>query len=296
VPLSALLFADLLYEAGLPREMLQVVTGDPAELGEVMVTHPAADLITFTGGAEIGRAIAARAGYRRLVLELGGNDPLIVLDDADLDLASTLAVQGSYKNSGQRCTAVKRILVQESVADRFVETLVDKSRAWRCGNPFDEASDMGTVISEQAARLFERRVGAAIEAGARLLLGNAREGALFPPTVLDRVRPDMELVREETFGPVSPVIRFRDADEAIAIANSTRFGLSSAICTNRLDLIPRFVSQLHVGTVNVNEVPGYRLEHTPFGGIKDSGLGYKEGVAEAIRSFTHQKTYSMPWA
>jgi putative phosphonoacetaldehyde dehydrogenase len=296
VPLSALLFADLLYEAGLPREMLQVVTGDPAELGEVMVTHPAADLITFTGGAEIGRAIAARAGYRRLVLELGGNDPLIVLDDADLDLASTLAVQGSYKNSGQRCTAVKRILVQESVADRFVETLVDKSRAWRCGNPFDEASDMGTVISEQAARLFERRVGAAIEAGARLLLGNAREGALFPPTVLDRVRPDMELVREETFGPVSPVIRFRDADEAIAIANSTRFGLSSAICTNRLDLIPRFVSELHVGTVNVNEVPGYRLEHTPFGGIKDSGLGYKEGVAEAIRSFTHQKTYSMPWA
>ncbi|HWJ55619.1 MAG TPA: aldehyde dehydrogenase family protein, partial [Vicinamibacterales bacterium] len=129
----------------------------------------------------------------------------------------------------------------------------------------------------------------------RLLHGNRREGALYSPTVLDHVSPDMDVVRTETFGPVSPVIRFRDIDDAIRISNSTAYGLSSAVCTNRLDYVTRFVRELQVGTVNVREVPGYRLELTPFGGIKDSGLGYKEGVQEAVKSFTNIKTYSLPW-
>jgi putative phosphonoacetaldehyde dehydrogenase len=294
VPLSALYFADLLYEAGLPGPMLSVITGDPKEIADELLTHPAVDLITFTGGVAIGKYIAAKAGYRRVVLELGGNDPIIVMDDADLDEASTLAVSGSYKNSGQRCTAVKRMLVHQSVLQRFTDLVVDKTRAWRHGDPADAHTEMGTVIDETAARLFEARVDEAVAQGARLLAGNRREGALYSPTVLDRVQPHMTLVREETFGPVSPIIPFADIDEAIRISNGTAYGLSSSVCTQRLDHIMRFVNELQVGTVNVREVPGYRLELTPFGGIKDSGLGYKEGVQEAMKSFTNLKTYSLP--
>jgi phosphonoacetaldehyde dehydrogenase len=296
VPLSALLFADLLYEAGLPPEMLSVVTGDPREIADELITNEHVGLVTFTGGVAIGKSIAAKAGYRRMVLELGGNDPIIVMDDADLDEASTLAVQGSYKNSGQRCTAVKRLLVHEAVATRFTEMVVEKTRAWSFGDPSDAKLEMGTVIDEAAARSFEARVNEAVAQGARLLVGNQREGALYSPTVIDRVTPEMTVAREETFGPVSPIIRFANIEEAIHIANGTAYGLSSAVCTNRLDYISRFVAELQVGTVNVREVPGYRLELTPFGGIKDSGLGYKEGVQEAMKSFTNIKTYSLPWA
>jgi putative phosphonoacetaldehyde dehydrogenase len=295
VPLSALLLADILYAAGLPPEMLSVITGDPREIADEMLTNPAVDLITFTGGVAIGKYIASKAGYRRVVLELGGNDPIIVMDDADIDEASSLAVQGSYKNSGQRCTAVKRLLVHDKVAAAFTEAVVAKTQAWRFGDPADKANEMGTVIDEAAARLFESRVDEAIAQGARLLAGHRREGALFAPTVIDRVRPEMTVVREETFGPVSPIITFASIDEAINLANGTAYGLSSSVCTNRMDHITRFVNELHMGTVNVREVPGYRLELTPFGGIKDSGLGYKEGVQEAIKSFTNTKTYSLPW-
>jgi len=294
-PLTALLLADILYEAGLPPPMLSVVTGDPREIADELLTHPDVDLVTFTGGVPIGKYIAAKAVYKRQVLELGGNDPIIVMEDADLDEAALLAASGSYKNSGQRCTAVKRMLVQEGVADAFVERLLARTRAWKYGNPADPAMDMGTVIDEAAARSFEERVNDATAQGAKLLVGNQREGALYSPTVIDHVRPEMNVVHTETFGPVSPVIRFRGIDDAIRIANGTAYGLSSAVCTNRLDYITRFVSELNVGSVNVREVPGYRLELTPFGGIKDSGLGYKEGVQEAMKSFTNTKTYSLPW-
>jgi aldehyde dehydrogenase (NAD+) len=294
-PLTAFALADILYEAGLPPEMLSVVTGDPAEIAEELLTSADVELVTFTGGVSIGKSIAAKAVYKRQVLELGGNDPLIVLADADLEEAAALAAAGSYRNSGQRCTAVKRILVEESVADRFVELLVEKTRAVRYGDPFDPATDMGTVIDGAAAMRFEAVVNEAIAGGARLLIGNVRRGALYSPTVLDHVTPQMTVVRQETFGPVSPVIRFKTVEEAIRIANGTAYGLSSSLCTNRLDMITRFVQELHVGSVNVREVPGYRLEMTPFGGIKDSGLGYKEGVFEAMKSFTNTKTYSLPW-
>ena len=294
-PLSALALADILYEAGLPPPMFSVVTGDPREIADEMLVNPDIDVVTFTGGVPVGKYIAAKAVYKRQVLELGGNDPIIVMADADLDEAATLAATGSYKNSGQRCTAVKRMLVQQDVADAFVDKLLERTRAWTYGNPADPKVDMGTVIDEAAARNFEAKVETAIAQGARLLHGNRREGALYSPTVLDHVSPGMDVVRTETFGPVSPVIRFRDIDEAIRISNSTAYGLSSSVCTNRLDYITRFVRELQVGTVNVREVPGYRLELTPFGGIKDSGLGYKEGVQEAMKSFTNVKTYSLPW-
>jgi aldehyde dehydrogenase (NAD+) len=294
-PLTAFALADILYEAGLPPPMLSVVTGDPAEIGDELLTSSDTDLITFTGGVAVGKHIAAKAVYKRQVLELGGNDPIIVLEDADIEEAASLAASGSYKNSGQRCTAIKRMLVQESVADRFVELLVEKTRAVKYGDPFDPAIDMGTVIDEPSARRFESVVNEAIAQGAKLLIGNVRRGALYSPTVLDRVRPEMTVVREETFGPVSPVIRFKTVDEAIRISNGTAYGLSSSVCTNRLDLMTRFIRELNVGSVNIREVPGYRLEMTPFGGIKDSGLGYKEGVLEAMKSFCNVKTYSLPW-
>ncbi len=294
-PLTAFALADILYEAGLPPPMLSVLTGDPAEIADELLTSEDVDLVTFTGGVSIGKFIAAKAVYKRQVLELGGNDPIIVLEDADLEEAATLAASGSYKNSGQRCTAVKRILVQASVADRFVELLVERTRAVKYGDPFDPTMDMGTVIDEPSARRFEAAVNEAVAHGARLLIGNVRRGALYSPTVLDGVSPQMTVVRHETFGPVSPVIRFKTVEEAISIANGTAYGLASSLCTNRLDLITRFVQELHVGSVNVREVPGYRLEMTPFGGIKDSGLGYKEGVLESMKSFCNTKTYSLPW-
>ena len=295
VPLSAFYFADLLYEAGLPAPMLQVLTGDPREIADELITNPLAELVTFTGGVAIGKHIAGRAGYRRVVLELGGNDPLIVLEDADLDRAAALAVQGSYKNSGQRCTAVKRMIVQKSIAAPFTELVVEKTREWTYGDPFDAANQMGTVIDEAAARLFESRVNEAVAQGARLLVGNQRKGALYSPTVVDQVDPSMTLIREETFGPVSPIITFDTVDDAIRISNGTPFGLSCGLCTNRQDAMTRFINELRVGSVNVWEVPGYRVELTPFGGIKDSGLGYKEGIQEAMKSFTNLKTFSLPW-
>jgi len=294
-PLTAFILADILYEAGLPPQMLSVITGDPREIADELLTNADVDLVTFTGGVPIGKYIAGKAAYKRQILELGGNDPIIVMEDADIEEAATLAANGSYKNSGQRCTAVKRMLVHESVADQFVELLVAKTRALKYGDPMDPDTDMGTVIDEAAAQQFEGVVNEAIAAGARLLYGNVRQGALYSPTVLDRVDPEMTVAKQETFGPVSPVIRFKTIEEAIRISNGTAYGLSSSICTNRLDYITRFIRELNVGSVNVREVPGYRLELTPFGGIKDSGLGYKEGVLEAMKSFTNSKTYSLPW-
>ena len=294
-PLTALLLADVLCEAGMPPEMFQVVTGLPEDVGDAMITNSHIDLITFTGSVRVGKYIAEKAGYRRTVLELGGNAPLIIMEDADLERAASLAVAGATKNSGQRCTAVKRILAEESIADTLAEKIVDKASKLKCGDPQDSQTDIGTVIDEASAILFESRVKDAISHGAKKLHGNERQGALFHPTVVDHVPWECELVMEETFGPAIPIIRIKDIDDAIKIANGTSFGLSSGVCSNRLDYITRFINELNHGTVNIWEVPGYRIEMSPFGGIKDSGLGYKEGVIEAMKSFTNLKTFSMPW-
>ncbi len=296
-PLTALALADVLYEAGLPPEMLSVVTGNPSTMGDAMITDPDADLVTFTGSVRVGKHIAHTAGYKRKVLELGGNDPLIVMEDADLDKAAELAVAGATKNSGQRCTAVKRILAVEAIADDFSKLVVEKAKKLRSGDPMDPSTDVGTVINERSAILFESRVNDAVARGADVLHGEARKGALFAPTVVDHVPADCELVFEETFGPVIPIIRCpNDISEVIRISNSTAYGLSSGVCTNRLDYVERFVAELEVGTVNIWEVPGYRIEMSPFGGIKDSGLGDKEGVVEAMKGFTNVRTWSMPWS
>ena len=294
-PLTCLLLADMLYDAGLPPEMFQVVTGLPADLGDEFIVNPNIDLVTFTGSVPVGKYIAEKAGYRRTVLELGGNDPLIVMEDADLDKAAELAVAGAYKNSGQRCTAVKRVLAHNAIGDELAALIVEKSRKIKAGDPMDPETDLGTVIHEESAKTIERRVKDAVSDGAKLLLGNDRQGALYPPTVIDHVPYTAELVMEETFGPACPIIRFDSIEHAIQLSNATAFGLSSGVCTNRLDYITRFIEELNVGTVNVWEVPGYRIEMSPFGGIKDSGLGYKEGVIEAMKSYTNVKTYSLPW-
>ncbi|MDC1054292.1 phosphonoacetaldehyde dehydrogenase [Alphaproteobacteria bacterium] len=298
-PITAMLLADILYEAGLPPEMFSVITGWPHDIGLEMIQNTNIDLITFTGSVGVGKYIAEQAGYKRTVLELGGNDPLIVLNDLtddDLKKAVELAVTGATKNSGQRCTAVKRILCQNKIADRFVEMALQRAKKIKFGDPMNLSTELGTVVNAEAAELFDKRISMAEEDGAKVLYHPGRNGALLPPIVVDNVNYKSELVREETFGPIIPIIRVPDEDkEVIKISNSTAFGLSSGVCTNNFYRAKNYIKELNVGTVNIWEVPGYRIEMSPFGGIKDSGLGYKEGVIEAMKSFTNVKTFSFPW-
>ena len=298
-PLTAITLADVLYDAGLPHEMFQIVTGWPQDIGDEMITNEHIDIITFTGGVPVGKMIAAKAAYKRAALELGGNDPLIICNDlseADLEKAATIAVAGATGNSGQRCTAVKRILVQKSVADQFVPLVLEKARKIKFGDPQDPETELGCVIHKEAAEVFESRVLHAEKEGAEILYHPGRQGALLPPIVVDRVPHSSELVMEETFGPIVPIVRVPDNDEEVmAISNCTDFGLSSGVCTNSFHRMHAYIEGLNVGTVNIWEQPGYRIEMSPFGGIKDSGNGVKEGVIEAMKFFTTVKTFSLPW-
>jgi aldehyde dehydrogenase (NAD+) len=294
-PLAALWLARAVLEAGYPAEALAVVTGDREAVLAEMLGHEAVEVVMFTGGVAVGEHIARTAGFRRTVLELGGNDPLLVLADADLDEAASLAVAGATRNSGQRCTAVKRILAELSIADELADRIAARAATLRVGDPLHPATDVGTLIDEEAAERVERRVVAAVADGARLLDGGERTGAQIVPPVLDRVDPDSELVREETFGPAVPIVRVAGLDEALAVANGTRYGLSAGVVSNDLAAITRCIHELRCGTVNVREVPGWRTEQTPFGGVKASGLGAKEGVVEAIRAVTNVKLATFPW-
>ncbi|MBV9466800.1 MAG: aldehyde dehydrogenase family protein, partial [Solirubrobacterales bacterium] len=280
-PLSALRLGELLADAGLPAPAAQIVCGDPAAILDCFLADEAVELVSFTGGVAVGKSIAARLGYRRAVLELGGNDPLIVLADADLEEAAGLAIRGAFANSGQRCTAVKRIIAVREVADELAERVAAGAAALRCGDPLDERTDVGTVIDESAASVISDRIERALADGARLLCGGERDGALLTPAVLDHVPRDAELVARETFGPVAPIIRVEDLEQAILTANATPYALSSGVCTFDWRAIVRCIRELRAGTVNVREVPGWRTELTPFGGVGDSGLGVKEGVREA---------------
>jgi aldehyde dehydrogenase (NAD+) len=294
-PLTALRFAALLYEAGLPGPMLSVLIGPTAEVAETLVRDPRVDVLCFTGSVAVGKRLPALAGYKRLVLELGGNDPLIILEDADLDLAVHLAAEGSFRNSGQRCTAVKRILVHRQLHDAFLSRLTAKTAEYRCGDPADPETRVGTVIDEPAAARLMETLHDATAAGARVLVGGERKGALFEPTVVADVPRDCRLVCEEAFGPLAPVLRIENVDDAIALANNTPYGLSAGVVTQCLDHALACVKRLRCGTVNINEIPGFRTENSPFGGVKDSGLGVKEGVIESIRNYTTVKTFSLPW-
>jgi aldehyde dehydrogenase (NAD+) len=269
-PLTALKVAELLYEAGLPGWMLSVFVGPIDTVITPLITDERVELVSFTGSVEVGKQIANAAGYKKLCLELGGNSPLIILDDADLDLAVHLAAEGAFRNSGQRCTAVKRLLVQEGILDAFTTKFVAKAATYLAGDPEDESTIVGTVIDEESAATLEARVQA-------------------------NVSRQSEIVVKESFGPLAPIIPIRDLVAAIAYYNSGTFALSTGIVTTNLDLAMRACKELQAGTTNVNEVPGYRLEMTPFGGLKDSGLGIKEGVSEAVKFMTNTKTFSLPW-
>ena len=294
-PLTAIKFTELLYDAGLPHYMLSVLLGPTNEIAEPLVKDPRVEIVSFTGSVPVGKRISTVAGYKKVILELGGNDPIIILEDADMDTAIHLAAEGSYRNSGQRCTAVKRILIHENIKDAFIEKFVAKSKTYTCGDPSDPATVVGTVIDEASAIYLENVVNRAVEQGAKILLGGKRKGALMEPTVITDVPRNADMVVHESFGPLAPILAFKDIDDAIALSNSTAYGLSSGIITNNMLHAIRFIKELKVGTVNINEVPGYRIESSPFGGIKDSGLGVKEGVIEAMKCFTFVKTFSMPW-
>jgi len=256
------------------------------------------DIITFTGGVPVGKLIADKAGYKRAALELGGNDPLIVcndLSDDDLDKAATIAVAGATGNSGQRCTAIKRILVQESVAYAFVPKVLEKAKALKFGDPMDPDTVLGCIISAKVAEIFEQRVLDAENLVQKILYRPKREGALLPPIVVEHVPHDSELVMEETFAPIVPIVRVPDDDIAVmAISSGTNFELSSGV-SNNLYRAMAYIEGLDVVTCNIWEQPGYRIEMSPFGGIKDSGNAVKEGVLEAMKFFTQVKTYSLPW-
>ena len=273
-----------------------MVCGEPAEVLDAFLAEPAVELVSFTGGVAIGKAIADRLGYRRAVLELGGNDPLIVLADADLEEAAALAVSGAFQQLRAalygRQADHRRGCHRRRACGRVVGR---RSRRSRSATRSIASTDIGTVIDERAAIAIEERVRDAIADGAQLLYGGQREGAQLTPAVLDHVSPESRLVATETFGPVAPIIRVTDLDAAIAVANATPYALSSGVCTFDWRAISRCVKELRAGTVNIREVPGWRTELTPFGGIGDSGLGVKEGVREAIKAMTFTKLYTLPW-
>jgi aldehyde dehydrogenase (NAD+) len=294
-PLTAVRLCEILFEAGLPGEMLSCVHGDLEQVTKALVRDPRIDLLTFTGSAAVGKEIACNAGYKKTCLELGGHSPLLVLSDANLDLAAKLACEGCFRNSGQRCTAVRRILVDQSIVKPFTEKFLELAKTYVCGDPSDEETRVGTVIDEAAALSLERAISEAVSRGAKVLLGGQRTGALLQPTILTEVDRSACMATQECFGPLAPIYPVRDLDDAIEFANSTDYGLSSGVVTNNLQWALRAIKEIKAGTVNINEVPGYRLELSPFGGVKDSGLGIKEGVIEAIKFMTTVKTYSLPW-
>ncbi len=294
-PLTAIRLAEVLYEAGLPPHMLSVFVGEIDSIVEPLIADERIELVTFTGGTAVGKRISKIAGYKKLCLELGGNSPLIVLDDAEMEMAVTLAAEGCYRNSGQRCTAVKRLLIHEKIKSEFIERFVAKSATYKTGDPASPGTIVGTMIDEAAAKTLEDRVSKAVASGAKLLYGGSRDGAMLEPTVIDDVPRDAEMIVKESFGPLAPIIAVSDLDDAIAVANDSRFGLSSGVVTNNMSAAIACVQRIRTGTVNINQVPGYRIECSPFGGCKDSGLGIKEGVIEAMKFMTNIKTFSLPW-
>ncbi|MGH8530076.1 MAG: aldehyde dehydrogenase family protein [Nevskiales bacterium] len=286
--LCARRFTELAHEAGMPEEVLQLCLPDVPELQRV-IQQPLITCVNITGSVRAGKAIAAAAGPKKLLLELGGNDPLIVLPDADLDAAAATAVAQRFISAGQRCTAPKQLFVHQQVTARFSELLLEKTRALVIGDPLDEKTDVGPVIHEKAAEQVMNAIAATLDAGAQLLAGNRREGAVVWPTILDKVPEQSPVVREEIFGPVAPIREFREIADVVRQVNAQPFGLQAGVFTNDLAAVKRLFDELEVGALAVNDGPGFRAEHFPFGGVKDSGLG-REGVAYAMREMSVRKT------
>jgi lactaldehyde dehydrogenase len=282
-PLTALKLTELM-DSHLPDGAVNSLTGDSRIIGDELVTNELVNKVSFTGSVATGVSIAKKAGMKKVTLELGGNDPFLVLKDADIDKAAAAAVNGSYLNAGQVCIAIKRIIVDERVADEFIQKMISLTRKLKVGNPLNPNTDVGPLIDVDMATRLENIVDDAISRGAELLYGGKRKGAFYEPTVLDRVTPQMKLVQDETFGPIAPIIRVTGVDEAFKIANDTHFGLQAAVFTNNMNTARKAMEYIDAGTVLINKST-FRTDNMPFGGFKMSGLG-KEGVKYAIEDMT----------
>lgn len=285
-PLSGYQLAEVFLAAGAPPGAVSVLPGP--EVGQALVAAPGVDAVSFTGGVPAGRAITRDAGLKRLILELGGNSPNIVHADADVEAAVSALVAGGFSNTGQSCNSVQRILVHESINEDLTTRLADATGRLVLGDPLDPATDVGTLVTEDAARRVESWVDEAVADGAQVAAGGKREGAAYRPTVLTRVRPDMRICAEEIFGPVVCVVTYADLDDAIDLANGTPFGLQAAVFTRSLAVAFDVSSRLRAGGVMVNRSSNTRLDHLPFGGLGDSGHG-REGGRYSIEEMTRRK-------
>jgi len=286
--LCGLYLARVFQEAGVLPGVLNTVTGKGSEIGDYITTHKGINFINFTGSTEVGMHISQITSMVPLLMELGGKDAAIILDDADLELAANNIIMGGYSYSGQRCTAVKRILVVEQVADALIEKIVAKIKHLKVGNPLEEDVDVVPLISTKAADYVCGLMDDAKEKGAKLLIGGTREGNLITPALFDRVTTDMRLAWEEPFGPVLPVIRVKDKEEAITIANASEYGLQSAVFTNNINEAFYVANRLEVGTVQINNKTERGPDHFPFLGVKSSGIG-TQGIRYSIESMSRPK-------
>lgn len=287
-PLSAIKLAEVLLEAGLPPETLQVVTGEGRKIGEQLIPDERIRMISFTGGVEAGKYITSIAGLKKIGMELGGNSPVIVWNDADIDRAVDSCVEGGFWAAGQNCIGVQRIYIHESIYEEFRNKFVKKTKTYKTGNKLDETTDMGPLITEEEAKRVEEQVFDAINRGAKCLTGGHRKGAIYDPTVMEEVPEDAPLHKEEIFGPVVNLYPVRTLDEAIQKSNSLPYGLHSAIFTENIHIAMKVVESLDCGGVMVNDSTDYRLDSMPFGGTKYSGLG-REGISFSLHEMTEPK-------
>lgn len=288
-PLSLLHFVRILEIAGLPAGAIQVVTGRGKELGDVLITSDNIDAISFTGSTKVGEYIASKAGIKKLHLELGGKASAIVLEDANLELAAKQICKGTFRNSGQRCDAVSRVLVHKNVKEKFIEKVLEEAKKYKTGDPMNPETALGTVINESARDRIHSLVVDALEKGARLLLGGKYNGLFYEATILDNVSLDMRVAVEEIFGPIMPLITIESIEEAIKINNSSEYGLDSCIFTENIHLALKIARELEDGSVTINAVPAHGVGHFPFGGNKKSGLG-REGIKYSIDELTKLHT------
>ena len=286
-PLTVMKFCELLNEE-FPDGVVNVVTGYGSEVGDYLVCSADVDKISFTGSVTTGMMISQKAGMKKVTLELGGNDPVIILKDADLDKAVKGIVNGAFLNAGQVCMGVKRVIAEDDIADELASKLVDETEKLVRGNPMDANTTLGTLISEKAAIQVEETVRNAVEKGAEILTGGVRDGAFYSATVMDNVSRDMDLVVRETFGPIAPIIRVKDLDEAISVANDTEYGLQAGVFTSDYSSAMRCAQEIEAGTVFVNKQSTFRTDNMPFGGFKNSGVG-KEGIKYAVEEMTKTK-------
>lgn len=288
--ISGLHLTQIFRKAGVPDGALVTVTGGGGDIGDYLVTHPGIDMITFTGSSQVGRSAAAKAGMIPLLFECGGNNPAIVLDDCNLEEAALEIVKGAFSFAGQRCTAIKYVLGLSTVIDRILPRVVRLTEEKiKMGDPRSpETKGVGPLISESAAKEVEARILAAERAGAKLVTGGVRRGNYVEPTILDKVKPDMEIVRIETFGPVVSFIRVKDIEEAISIINSSTYGLQAAIYTADEGTGIKIANRLDVGTVWINSKPQRGPDHFPFLGIKGSGVGV-QGIRYSLEAMTRLK-------